>query len=54
MTQVQFFMREVVVEVKAFAGFEHPVNVLGLAVAAQRIGRTVFRHFGCGLAVLSP
>ena len=44
MTQAQFLVQEVVVEVKAFAGFEHHVNMLGLAVATHGVGEAVFQR----------
>ncbi len=31
-------------EVKAFAGFEHQMNVFGLTVAAHGVGETVFQR----------
>ena len=44
MAQAQFLVLEVMVEVEAFAGFEHQVNVFGLAVAAHGVGQTVFQR----------
>ena len=44
MTQAQFLVLEVVVEVKAFAGFQNHVDVFGLAVTAHGVGEAVFQR----------
>ena len=44
MTEAQFLMHEVVVEVRATAGFQHQVDVFSLAVAAHGVGEAVFRR----------
>jgi len=42
--QAQFVVKEVVIKVETFAGFEHQMNVFGLAVAAHGVGQTVFQR----------
>jgi hypothetical protein len=43
-TQAQFLVQEVMVEGQAFAGFQDPVDVFGLAVAAHGVGEAVFQR----------
>ncbi len=43
-TQAQFCVQEVVVEVITSAGLQHQVDVFGLAVAAPGVGGAVFRR----------